>query len=235
MSHLQPAPNRDNGSAIDHPPDAAGHPTARSYRADYFVELYGAIPAQTVADKLRDRLIRRMVYRYADGGSLLEIGCGYGYLLGLFGSNWKLHGTDISAHAIAVARQRLPAANVVVADTQDGVPFRGPFAVVVAVNVMEHLHAPRRALEAIAAHMPPGAIFVAHLPTISSRLAGWFYERSYARDRTHVFRPSGRAFDELGASAGFRSLRSLYFPFWPEPVWQRLRPHPSYLAVLQRV
>ena len=123
--------------------EANGHPTARSYGADYFATLYGDMPAQTIADKLRDRLIRRLVYSYSYGGSLLEIGCGFGYLLDLFDDRFIRHGTDISAHAIAAARRRLPDAALVVADIQDGVPFRGPFDTVVAVNVMEHL--PHRA------------------------------------------------------------------------------------------
>lgn len=216
-------------------PEANGHPTARSYGADYFATLYGDTPAQTLADKLRDRLIRRLVYSYSYGGSLLEIGCGFGYLLELFDERFARHGTDISAHAIAAARRRLPDAALVVADIQDGVPFRGAFDTVVAVNVMEHLPVPGRALEAIAGHLNPGGLFVAHLPTISSSLAGWFYARSYARDRTHVYRPSGEAFSALVASSGFRVLRTMYFPFWPGALWGRLRPHPSFVAVFARV
>jgi SAM-dependent methyltransferase len=209
-------------------------PTARSYGAGYFTTLYGAAPAQTVADKLRDRLIRRMVYRYSRPGPLLEIGCGFGYFLALFDDRYACYGTDISAHAVAVARRRLPRARLVVSDVQDGIPFHGPFTSVVAVNVMEHLPEPERAVEAIAEHMTRGGIFVAHLPTISNPLSAWFYARSYARDRTHVYRPSGETFNELIAAAGLRLHRAMYFPFFPDALWRRLRPHPSYLAVFER-
>ncbi len=215
-------------------PAPTAMPTPRSYEADYFTTLYGAAPAQTIADKLRDRLIRRIVSRYIDGGALLEIGCGYGYLLDRFDRGFKRHGTDISAHAIAVATSRLPDARLVVADIQDGVPFHGPFSAIVAVNVMEHLPAPGRGMAAIAAHLNRDGIFVAHLPTISSRLAAWFYARSYARDETHVYRPSGDAFNRLASEHGLRALQSLYFPFWPSRLWRRLHPHPSYLAVFMR-
>ncbi len=215
-------------------PASTAMPTPRSYEADYFTTLYGAAPTQTIADKLRDRLIRRVVSRYIDGGALLEIGCGYGYLLERFDRGFDRHGTDISAHAIAVATSRVPDARLVVADIQDGVPFRGPFSAIVAVNVMEHLPAPERGMAAIAAHLKHGGIFVAHLPTISSRLAAWFYARSYARDETHVYRPSGEGFNRLAAEHGLRALQSLYFPFWPSGLWRKLRPHPSYLAVFVR-
>lgn len=232
----QPAisvPARDGKTNEDVSTDGA-RPTARSYEAGYFSILYGALPAQTVPDKLRDRLIRHLVRRYAHGARLLEIGCGYGYLLDLFGAGFTRCGTDISAHAIAVATGRLPDVRLVVADIQDGVPFHGRFDAVVAVNIMEHLPHPERGLAAIAAQLEPGGIFVAHLPTISSSLAGWIYERSYARDTTHIYRPSGETFNLLAAEYGLQVVQSLYFPFWPARVWGRLRPHPSYLAVFRR-
>ena len=210
------------------------HPTARAYDEAYFTTLYGAVPAQTVADKLRDRLIRRMVAAHGGRGRLLEIGCGFGYLLRLFDQGFQAHGTDISRHAVAIARRRVRGGKVVVADIQDGVPFQGRFDTILAVNVMEHLPAPEPAMAAIAAHLEPGGLFVAHLPTISSRLAAWFYDRSYARDQTHVYRPSGVTVNNLAASAGLRVVRALYFPFWPGAIWSRLRPHPSYLAVFTK-
>jgi SAM-dependent methyltransferase len=214
--------------------DVEQTPTARSYGADYFTTLYGDRPHQTAADKLRDALIRRTVQGFVDQGRLLEIGCGFGYLLGSFNQRFERYGTDISAHAIAYARDKLPDAYVVVANIQDGIPFNGAFDAIIAVNVIEHLLAPQVALDAIATHLRPGGIFVAHLPTISSRLAGWFYNRSYARDLTHVYRPSGAAFNDLVTRAGLRVLRARYFPFWPDLLWRRLRPHPSFLGVYER-
>ncbi len=210
-------------------------PTAADYGDDYFATLYGDIPRQTPIDLARDRLIRRLVTRHLWGGRLLEIGCGFGYLLGSFDDHWSLHGTDISAHAAAVAQQRLPHAHVVAADIQQGIPFRGQFDVVIAVNVMEHLPDPATAAQVIAAAVRPGGLFVAHLPTISSALSGWIYARTYESDPTHVYRPSGAAFNRLVEQAGFKTLHALYCPFWPVRLWQWLKPHPAYLAVFQRV
>ena len=209
-------------------------PTAADYKADYFTTLYGAAPAQTVADKLRDRLLRSLVRQYCAEGRLLEIGCGFGYFLETFDDRWSLYGTDISAHAARAAGDRLPHACVVAADVQDGIPFDGYFDVIVAVNVMEHLPEPQRGMAAIAEHLHSDGIFVAHLPTISSPLAGWFYERSYARDVTHVYRPSGDEFNALAEAEGLETLLGVHFPFWPPALWNRLRPHPSYLGVYRK-
>lgn len=213
---------------------ASKRPTVADYGDDYFATLYGELPRQTVIDIGRDRLIRRLVGRYASSGRLLEIGCGFGYLLGGFGSSWRLHGTDISPQAAAAAQRRLPHARVAAADIQQGIPFSGQFDALIAVNVMEHLPDPVGSAHAIADAVRPGGLFVAHLPTISSRLAGWIYARTYESDPTHVYRPSGDEFNALIERAGFTTLHSLYCPFWPAALWRALRPHPAYLAVYRR-
>lgn len=210
-------------------------PSSADYRDAYFATLYGAVPRQTLIDRVRDWLIHRLVTQAAPGGRLLEIGCGYGYLLSRFDDSWTLCGTDISSHAAAIAQQRLPHAHIVAADVQEGIPFTGEFDALIAVNVMEHLPEPERAAQAIADAVKPGGVFVAHLPTISSALAGWIYARTYESDPTHVYRPSGAEFDFLMEGVGFRVLKSLYCPFWPPIVWYYLRPHPAYLAVFERV
>lgn len=217
-------------------------PTPADYGDDYFTTLYGTVPAQTLIDRGRDRLIRRLVQRHVFGGDLLEIGCGFGYLLESFArataGRWRLHGTDISAHAAAMARRRLAlsgsSAAVLAADIQQGIPFRRQFDVLIAVNVIEHLHDPAAAVRAIHAALRPGGVVVAHLPTISSALAGWIYARTYESDPTHVYRPSGAQFNQLFEAQGFRTLHALYCPFWPAGLWRRLRPHPAYLAVFEK-
>ena len=209
-------------------------PTFADYDDAYFATLYGDIPGQTVIDIGRDRLIRRLVTRHSDGGSLLEVGCGFGYLLGSFDRRWQLYGTDISAHAAAIAQRRLPHAHVLAADLQQGIPFLKRFDVLIAVNVMEHLPDPQSAAAGIAQAVRPGGIVVAHLPTINNALNHWIYARTYESDPTHVYRPSGVEFNALFEAEGFRTLHALYCPFYPARLWQWLQPHPAYLAVFER-
>jgi SAM-dependent methyltransferase len=215
--------------------DSITRPTIDDYNDEYFARLYGDVPRQTLIDKLRDEIIRRFVSRYSNGGRLLEIGCGFGYLLGSFGTRWALHGTDISPHAASAAQHRLPHAHIVAADIQQGIPFTGRFDVFIAVNVIEHLPEPAAAAQAIADAIAPGGLFVAHLPTINNALSNWIYAHTYERDPTHVYRPSGDAFNQLFKGAGFEVLHGLYCPFWPPVVWQWLKPHPAYLAVMRRI
>lgn len=214
--------------------ELSNQPTFADYDDAYFATLYGDIPGQTVIDVGRDRLIRRLVRYYSNGGKLLEVGCGFGYLLGGFDGRWQLFGTDISAHAAAIAQRRLPHAHVLAADLQQGIPFRTCFDVLIAVNVMEHLPDPQSAAEGIAQAVRPGGIFVAHLPTINNALNHWIYARTYESDPTHVYRPSGAEFNALFETVGFRTLHALYCPFYPSRVWRAIKPHPAYLAVFER-
>lgn len=213
-------------------------PTFVDYGDDYFATLYGDTPQQTIIDRGRDWLIRRLLQRYGHGGQLLEIGCGFGYLLGGIAKylphSWHLHGTDISPQAAAVAQRRLPDAHIVAADIQQGIPFQGQFDALIAVNVLEHLPEPERAANALASAVRPGGVVVVHLPTISSTLSGWIYARTYESDPTHVYRPSGQQLNMLIENSGFTTLESRYCPFWPARLWQVLRPHPAYLAVYRR-
>ena len=209
-------------------------PTARDFQDDYFAELYGDVPRQTLPDLLRDLLVRRLVTHHCDGGRLLEIGCGFGYLLGGFDTRWTLYGTDISDHAARVAQRRLPRARILAADVQEGVPFEGRFRAVVAVNVMEHLPEPERAAKSIVRAVEPGGLFVAHLPVINGALSRWIYDRTYDSDPTHIYWPSGGEFSTLMENAGFETLQALYFPFRPLSLWRWIQPHPAFLGVFRR-
>lgn len=211
-----------------------GAPTATDYGDAYFNKLYGAVPQQTVIDRGRDRLIHRLATRYVHAGRLLEIGCGFGYLLGRFDRQWQVCGTDISAHAAAAAQHRLPHAHVVASDVGDGVPFSGLFDAVLATNVIEHLPDPQRAAWHLADAIRPGGALLVHLPTINNSFNRWLYGYTYASDPTHVFRPSGAEVNQLFETVGFRTLQSLYCPFWPPALWREIKPHPAYLAVYQK-
>ncbi len=209
-------------------------PNANAYDAAYFRALYGEHPQQTWADRLRDGLVERLVRSWApphgQQDALLDIGCGYGYLLERFRDRFVLYGTDISPHAVEQAQRRLPHARIAVADVQAGLPFPGPFQVILAINVLEHLGSPEKAIRVIHEHLSPGGLLVLHLPTINNGLNRWLYTCSYAYDKTHVCCLSGKRLSALLGAAGFQALWESYAPYWPAALWNRLQPFPAYLA-----
>lgn len=213
-----------------------GHsPTAADYGPEYFTSLYGAEPSQTRIDRWRDRMLRDRALRHCPvppaEARVLDIGCGYGWLLDAFGGVRERAGSDISAHAIAMARARHPERDYRVADVQQPLPFTGPFHVVLAVNVLEHLADPAAAVAAIAAVCGPGSAIVVHLPTIDNRISGWIYERTYAVDPTHVYRPTNRQLRSLFESRGLRAAEATSLPHTPPWLARRVSIHPSHLAV----
>lgn len=206
-----------------------------AYDEGYFRTLYGEAPRQTRFDRARDDRVVRMVWRHApprrDGSALVDIGCGYGYLLQRFRGRYRLVGIDVSAHAVRAATGRIPGALVVAADVQRALPFDHRFDVVLAINVVEHLADPAGAAAAIRDALFPGGLCVVHLPTINGPVSRAIYRLAYERDPTHVYRPSGRQVRGLFEGAGFQAVEVSYAPHvrWVSTGW-----HPALLAAFRR-
>jgi SAM-dependent methyltransferase len=210
----------------------------RAYDADYFTTLYGASPRQTWADRKRDARVIDLVRRYApprgDDDALLDVGCGFGYLLEGFRERFALYGIDLSAHAVRETRDRLVGATVAEANVEQGLPFRRPFQVILAINVIEHLNEPAAAAANIGRALIPGGLCVVHLPTVNNLVNRAIYRFTYAKDPTHVFRPSGDEVVELFRPAGLRLLEQSYAPHVPRGLWNTVKVHPAYLAAFRR-
>lgn len=210
-------------------------PTSANYGPAYFTTLYGTEPSQTRIDRWRDRLLRDRALRHCPvptaQARVLDIGCGYGWLLDTFIGVRERSGSDISDHAITMARARHPERDYRVADVQQPLPFTGPFHIVLAVNVLEHLANPAAAVDAIVNVCGPGSAIVAHLPTIDNRIAGWIYQRTYAVDPTHVYRPTNQELRALFESRGLRTASATSLPHAPAWLARRVSVHPSHLAV----
>jgi SAM-dependent methyltransferase len=208
-----------------------------AYDREYFRTLYGRVPRQTRFDRARDDRVVRLVRGYAPprrhGSAVLDIGCGYGYLLRRFVARYRLVGIDVSAHAAGMARVSLPGATVVTADVQRPLPFRDRFDVILAVNVVEHLEDPAAGARTIHEALIPGGMCVVHLPTINGPVSRAIYRFAYAKDPTHVFRPSGHDVRRLFEDAGFRVLEASYAPHvrW---LGAGVGWHPAYLAAFRR-
>jgi SAM-dependent methyltransferase len=208
-----------------------------TYDQDYYRTLYGEVARQTWFDRARDDRVMGLVDRYAPPAriesALLDIGCGYGYLLSRFRGRYRLVGIDLSIHAAVQVRARLPRALVLAADVQRPLPFHRPFDVILAVNVIEHLPDPVAGVNGIHDALVPGGLCVVHLPTINGPVSGLIYRFAYAGDLTHVYRPSGGEVGRLFEDAGFEILEGSYAPHTP---WllSDLGWHPAYLAAFRR-
>ena len=201
----------------------------------YYREVCGE--EQTRFDRARDERVVRLVDRHAPprraDSALLDIGCGYGHLLGRFSDRYRLAGIDVSAHAAGVARTAIPGAVVVTADVQRPLPFDVPFDVILAINVVEHLPDPAAGIRSIREALVPGGLCVIHLPTINGPMSRLIYRLAYAKDPTHVYRPAGREVLGMFRALGFQVLQASFAPhrWW---LGSGVGWHPALLAALRR-
>lgn len=216
--------------------------TTDDYGADYFANVYGAAsktgePSQTWIDRARDRLLVKLAIdnsaKPLNQLDIVDVGCGYGWLLDTFTGAKSLTGSDISEHAITMAKSRNQERKYEVADLLDGPPFPETFDVILAVNLIEHLTDPARGVDSIKALCAPGSLVLVHLPVVDNKLGKWIYDRTYASDPTHIYRPTGRQVKALFEEREFTTVRESYLPHTLPQVTRHLRLHPSYLAVFR--
>jgi SAM-dependent methyltransferase len=109
-----------------------------SFEESYFGDYAGR---GTYRDHRLKRAFRtRLIRRFLPRGTILEIGCAYGYLLRALESRFECAGIDMSAHAISVAKT-VTKAHVECGDVMELLPGKpnGTFDAVLAFDILEHL------------------------------------------------------------------------------------------------
>lgn len=114
------------------------------------------------------RLLRNLAKRGLTGGDVLEVGCGYGYLLDearpLFD---RRVGTDFSAEAAEIARAT--GAEVFVGGIEQVSPDR-KFDCIVAIQVIEHVYQPSSFVKELASQAKADGYIVVATPDIGGAL-----------------------------------------------------------------
>jgi len=104
------------------------------------------------------RRILDAITKHVRGGSLIEIGCAYGFFLEEAAKTFSTLGVEISAHARTVCEER--GLDVVRTVTPELLAQRGPFDVAVMLDVLEHMPDPGELLDQMHAALRPGAQLV---------------------------------------------------------------------------
>lgn len=118
-------------------------------------------------------------------GKILDVGCGFGFLLSAIYGNWEKHGVDLSEYALEHARKY---AHVQRADICDDMKIvRGFFDVITATHVFEHLENPEMALGIIKMILRPQGKLIIVTPNFDSACARRFKEKyRMLHDPTHI-------------------------------------------------
>ncbi|MBI4520898.1 MAG: methyltransferase domain-containing protein, partial [Gemmatimonadetes bacterium] len=165
---------------------------------------------------LPDHRARAGVVRsWAPGRQLLEVGTGEGYLLAaLRDEGFEVHGCEISASAVEVARTRF-GLEVFHGELSEAGYERGSMDVVLLYHVLEHTAEPEALLRCVREVLRPGGLAIVEVPNLDSAQMRWGRGRRHILDLPfHLvhFTPDGLA--TLLERTGFR-VRQLTIPFGP--------------------
>jgi SAM-dependent methyltransferase len=136
------------------------------FRPEYFHEL-AKFEDGNFWFKARNRLIGDVLLRYFPGfRTLLEIGCGTGYVLsGIAGKfpEAKLTGTELFISGLPYIASRVPSAELVQMDAKN-IPWVDHFDVIGAFDVLEHIKDDELVIREIHKALRPEGLFILTVP-----------------------------------------------------------------------
>ncbi len=147
----------------------------------------------------------KLLKEYRTSGDLLDIGCAYGHLLNAARNDFNVHGVDISEFAIKRAKQKFNLKNLKQGDVQREIPFNKKFDVITAIDVIEHLNNPVKALNNIYSKLKKQGLFIVEIPTVNNFISR-FINKFFYPDDTHIFVPSLNDFNNIMFNIGFKKL-----------------------------
>lgn len=177
------------------------------FKASYFSEL-AQLEANNVWFRGRNRLLLWALEKYCDGfQSMLEIGCGTGYVMSGVAEKYpdaRLAGSEIFVAGLAFAASRQPRAEFMQMDARH-IPFVCEFDVVGAFDVIEHIYEDEAVLRQMRDALRSRGII---LLTVPQHMWLWSPVDEYA---CHVRRYSAAELHRKLEGAGFEVVRSTSF------------------------
>lgn len=186
------------------------------YEADYWgvVEDPDGVTRDRAAEReryLSDAAAEVAFLNALPGGSILDVGCGRGWLLSALGPQWERHGVEVSRYA---ARFAAVHADVFLGEI-DQADFReGQFDAVVCYHVIEHVPDPPALLREIRRVLRVGGALLVATPDFDSTMARRFGARyRMLHDPGHISLFSLESMRRFLADHGFIVDR-VEFPFF---------------------
>jgi 2-polyprenyl-3-methyl-5-hydroxy-6-metoxy-1,4-benzoquinol methylase len=157
------------------------------------------------------RLLQNLAIRGLTGGDLLEIGCGYGYLLDEARSFFERRvGTDFSPEGADIARAT--GAEVFVGGIEQ-VPSEAKFACVIGTQLIEHVYEPLSFVKGLAGHTKPGGHIILATPDIGGVLRKAMGQRWPSfKVPEHVVYFDYQTLSSLMLRAGLNDVHRLPYP-----------------------
>lgn len=136
------------------------------FRSQHFEQL-AALEENSFWFTARNRLIVRALAQWTPNAkSMLEIGCGTGYVLQAIGMAFpgiELSGTEILVAGLPYAAKRVPQATLMQMDARS-IPFDREFDAVGAFDVLEHIEEDDAVMREVWRALRPGGAFLVTVP-----------------------------------------------------------------------
>ena len=157
------------------------------------------------------RLMRNLQKRNLTGGALLEVGCGYGYLLEEAKPFFSFRvGTEFSNQGVRLASAR---ADIVYAGGVEQLPADLTFDCVIATHVIEHVYQPLAFVRRLARHTNPRGQVVLAAPDIGGYLRKLMGHRWPSfKTPEHVLYFDATTLSALMRQGGLIDVQSLPYP-----------------------
>ncbi len=177
------------------------------FKSSYFADLV-CLEETNFWFQSRNQLILWALEEYCDNfQSLLEIGCGTGYVLSGISKVFPystLQGSEIFVAGLDFAATRLPSVDLLQMDARD-IPFQKEFDVIGAFDVLEHIEEDECVLAQVHSALKPHGFM---LLTVPQHAWLWSSVDEYA---CHVCRYAASDLHHKIKSAGFQIVRSTSF------------------------
>ena len=184
------------------------------FQAEFFEQL-AALEPSNFWFKTRNRLLAWALRAYfPQARSLLEIGCGTGFvLMGLRAAfpSLKLVGSEVLSEGLQFAARRVPDAELVQMDATR-IPYADEFDVVGAFDMLEHIEEDEAVLKQMFRAVKPGGGVIVTVPQHK------FLWSRVDELSGHVRRYTRRQLRDKVEAAGFQIERITSFAFLPLPL-----------------
>jgi len=181
------------------------------YQKSYFIGgEYANYPHDQRIYERHFRKRLQMLHGLCPSGSIIEIGCGYGFFLALAQQHYRARGFDIASDAVTYARERLG----VDASNQDFLEAEIPdqsVDIVVMWDTIEHLPRPDLVVKKVGRILKPGgvlALTTGDIESITARLRGKSWRMIHPPTHLHYF--SRKTIRRLLTSEGLKPITIKY-------------------------